>query len=237
MIPTALPQQSFATVRSIGSVWFALVLLIVFTAFPLVANGGFVVSLGLNLPLTTATTTDLDFGGAAATPFRLQGFFTDADNHGIRLLDRDILGPSQNLVRRSFGNFGIELLTLNQNIGATDLFTGTTSLLHGLKSGERDREGNWFIQRTNEPQNLSGYIGVKFAAAGNPSDFHFGWIHYTATSTSTSSPFSTGVINGWGYNTTPGQSILAGVPEPSALALVGGLATALSVLDRRRRSA
>ncbi|MFO0526785.1 MAG: PEP-CTERM sorting domain-containing protein [Planctomycetota bacterium] len=235
MIPTALPQQSFATVRSIGSVWFALVLLIVFTAFPLVANGGFVVSLGLNLPLTTTTTTDLDFGGAAATPFRFQGFYTDSGTHGIRLVDAVTGNLSPNLVRFSFGRQKIERLDANEVISGNDNFQGTSSLLHGLRDGNLDLEGDW---ASRPPiQNLSGYIGVRFAAAGNPTNFHYGWIHYTATSTSTSAPFSTGTINGWGYNTSPGQSILAGVPEPSALALVGGLATALSVLDRRRRSA
>ena len=236
VISTSSNQKSYGVSRPLAYIGALAILWAIATLWPAAAQGGFVVSLGLNLPVTTNSSTDLHFGSAAATPFRLQGFFTDANNHGIRLLDRDILGPSQNLVRRSFGNSGIELLTLNQNIGATDLFTGTTSLLHGLKSGVRDPEGNWFTQRPNEPpQNLSGYIGVKFAAAGNPSDFHFGWIHYTATSTSTSSPFSTGVINGWGYNTTPGESILAGVPEPSGLALLGGLAAAFGTVSRRRR--
>ncbi|MFN9770802.1 MAG: hypothetical protein ACK56J_17210 [Planctomycetota bacterium] len=235
MIPTALPQQSFATVRSIGSVWFALVLLIVFTAFPLVANGGFVVSLGLNLPLTTTTTTDLDFGGAAATPFRFQGFYTDSGTHGIRLVDAVTGNLSPNLVRLSLGLQKIERLAANEVISGNDNFQGTSSLLHGLRDGNLDLEGNW-ASRPPIP-NLSGYIGVRFAAAGNSTNFHYGWIHYTATSTSTSAPFSTGTINGWGYNTTPGLRLRAGVAEPSALALVGGLATALSVLTRRRRSA
>jgi hypothetical protein len=229
-------QKSAGVSRPLPYIGALAILWAIATLWPAAAQGGFVVSLGLNLPVTTNTTADINFGGAAANPFRLQGFFTDATNHGIRLLDGDPLGPSQNLVRRKFGNTGIELLTLNENIGATDLFTGTTSLLHGLKSGERDNEGNWFIQRTNGlPQNLSGYIGVKFAAAGNTSAFHFGWIHYTATNTSTSSPYSTGVINGWGYNTTPGESILAGVPEPSGLVLLGGLAASFGTWSRRRR--
>lgn len=236
MIRSALIPKTFNGSGIASRICSATVLLLVVTVWPVVGNAGFVVSLGLNVPITTTSTADINFGGAAANPFRFQGFFTDSGNHGIQLVDANSGAPSQNLVRLVTLSNRIQLLNRGDSIDSGDLYSGSTKLLHGRKNGNLDSEGNWALQRPNEPlRNLTGYIGVRFAAAGNPSNFHYGWIHYTALTTATSAPYSTGTINGWGYNTNPGESIPAGVPEPSALALVGGLATALAVLNRRRR--
>jgi hypothetical protein len=235
VISTSSNQKSSGVSRPLAYIGALAILWAIATLWPTAAQGGFVVSLGLNLPVTTNTTADINFGGAAATPFRFQGFCTDSGTHGIRMVDANSGLFSPNLVRFNLGQNKVERLDFADLVGDGNHFLGSSRLLHGLDEGDINLEGDWALGRPL--QNLSGYIGVRFTASGNPANVHYGWIRYTATSTSTSSPFSTGVINGWGYNTTPGESILAGVPEPSGLVLLGGLAASFGTWSRRRRLA
>jgi hypothetical protein len=96
-------------------------------------------------------------------------------------------------------------------------------------------------------QSVDGYIGVEFDINGN---IHYGWIQYTGfyvaefTFFSPDGPitiiganFLGGFINSWGYETEPGVSIIAGIPEPSTslLFLMGGIALTCR-RDRTTRS-
>ncbi len=77
---------------------------------------------------------------------------------------------------------------------------------------------------TETPEGAPSYLGVKF----DPGDgVHYGWIGVERTGTRLAT-FA------WGYETTPGVPIEAGVPEPGSLALLAfGAAAAL----RKRRQA
>ena len=67
----------------------------------------------------------------------------------------------------------------------------------------------------NVPDILRAFVGVEFDINGAA---HYGWIDVTAGSIGNG-----GWINGWAYNTVPGEMILAGqVPEPSTWALLIG---------------
>jgi hypothetical protein len=71
-----------------------------------------------------------------------------------------------------------------------------------------------------------GYLGLEFELADG---IHFGWMHFDASANLRNEQGSFigvgGLIDGWAWETTPGQGIIAGaVPEPSAVLL-----TALSV--------
>jgi hypothetical protein len=75
------------------------------------------------------------------------------------------------------------------------------------------------------------YLGVKMDF-GNIDQVHYGWIGIQVTNEAD----ATGNVVGWGYNTTPGVGIAAGiVPEPSSivLGLFGGAALVGSTLVRR----
>ncbi len=228
---TASPRPKFNRLR-ICITLFTLTL-----GLPALAKAGFVVQLGLNLQVNSGSRTEIDFGGAAGTPFVFNGFFTDLNTHGIELFDLANPGGSPNLIRLEVSSQKIRLHNLGDSIDGNASFAGTTKLLHGLANGALDPEGNWATGRGGAIQNLSGYVGVQFSAANNPPDIHYGWIHYTALSTSPSTPFSTGVIDGWGYNTTPGEKILAGVPEPSAVGVLISILVSLGTLNRHRRRA
>lgn len=92
-------------------------------------------------------------------------------------------------------------------------------------------------------QSANAYIGVEFDIDGS---IHYGWIQYTGfyvaefTFFSPDGPitfiganFLGGFINSWGYETEPGVSIIAGIPEPSTglLLMLGGIA----LVGRRTR--
>jgi hypothetical protein len=92
-------------------------------------------------------------------------------------------------------------------------------------------------------QSQDAYIGVEFDIYGNT---HYGWIQYTGfyvaefTFFSPDGPitfiganFLGGFINSWGYETEPGVSIIAGIPEPSTglFLMLGGIA----LVGRRTR--
>ena len=74
------------------------------------------------------------------------------------------------------------------------------------------------------------YLGVKMDFH-NIDEVHYGWIGIQITNDAD----ATGNVVGWGYQTTVGQSIAAGAPEPSSivLGLVGGSALITSRLFRR----
>lgn len=74
------------------------------------------------------------------------------------------------------------------------------------------------------------YMGVAFDIDG---EIHYGWIELIVQSA-----FAAAFINGWGYETDPGVSILAGasaVPEPSTtMLMIGGLLTIGCTLRRAK---
>lgn len=74
------------------------------------------------------------------------------------------------------------------------------------------------------------YVGVRMGLNGS-SEFNYGWIGVQITNEAD----ATGNVVGWGYETTPGQAIAAGVPEPGTMimAAMGGVFLAGGMLTRR----
>ena len=106
--------------------------------------------------------------------------------------------------------------------------------LVGVNSGQLIPSGASFANVGNSyypgygselPNGSPTYLGVRF----NPGDgIHFGWIGVMR---------SLNVLDAfaWGYETTPGVPIAAGVPEPGTLALLA-IGVAGVVTKRRRRA-
>ncbi|MBN2685494.1 MAG: PEP-CTERM sorting domain-containing protein [Pontiellaceae bacterium] len=92
-------------------------------------------------------------------------------------------------------------------------WTGEDSLLVSwmlLLDGGQAGVGPWLGE--------TGYMGLEFEADDGT---HYGWVHMTVYD---EHPGMT--LNGWAYETTPGEGIVAGaIPEPSsvALLLIGGM--------------
>jgi len=72
------------------------------------------------------------------------------------------------------------------------------------------------------PEGVPLYLGVRF----NGPAWQYGWIGVERISGSELDAFA------WGYETTPGVAIPAGIPEPGSLALLAF--GALAVAGRRR---
>jgi len=74
------------------------------------------------------------------------------------------------------------------------------------------------------------YVGVRMGLNGN-SQFNYGWIGVEITNEAD----ATGNVVGWGYETTVGKAVAAGVPEPSSMvmAAMGGVFLAGGMLTRR----
>ncbi len=83
-------------------------------------------------------------------------------------------------------------------------------------------------------QSVNAYIGVEFEIDGA---IHYGWIHYIGFHHPDSGiPLDVlgGFINSWAYETEPGASIIAGIPEPSTCGLI--LLSGLAMIGRRTRN-
>ncbi len=74
----------------------------------------------------------------------------------------------------------------------------------------------------------TGYLAVKFVTGG--SDTHYGWIDLTLGNDQSLT------VNGFAYESTGGQAIVAGaVPEPATAGLVTALLAGSAALYRRRQ--
>lgn len=74
------------------------------------------------------------------------------------------------------------------------------------------------------------YVGVRMGLNGS-SQFNYGWIGVEITNEAD----ATGNVVGWGYETTPGVAVAAGVPEPGTMvmAAMGGVFLAGGMLSRK----
>jgi hypothetical protein len=76
------------------------------------------------------------------------------------------------------------------------------------------------------------YVGVQ-VELNNSGSFNYGWVGLRITNEAD----ATGEVVGWGYETTPGAGLTAGVPEPGSMlmALMGGAALVGAFFRRRFR--
>lgn len=74
------------------------------------------------------------------------------------------------------------------------------------------------------------YLGMRMQLNGS-SQFNYGWIGVQITNEAD----ATGNVVGWGYESTPGTAIAAGVPEPASMAMaaVGAVFMTFGVLARK----
>lgn len=127
-------------------------------------------------------------------------------------------------------------------IGAPDTAMGlevggaSNSFLLGANSGQLIPRGVAWLDYGNIydasvgapllPAGLPTYLGIRFPLVDG---LHYGWIGVVRENTWELDTFA------WGYETTPGVPIAAGVPEPGTLALLA--IGAVGAVRRRRRSA
>lgn len=120
-------------------------------------------------------------------------------------------------------------LTYASNLGEGDLIDYSTvgpSFLGGLAYAN-----NPDSQFDTAPGPVTGFVGFSFP---DGPDLHFGWARITIDNAA-----GTFVLNEWAYETTPGESIVAGeiTPEPTSLGLLAAGSLGLASLRSRRRAA
>lgn len=107
-------------------------------------------------------------------------------------------------------------------------------------AGQIDTDASFSVEPLPGTPNFVGlggevrYLGVKMGLNNGPVSFgpvHYGWIGIEITNEAD----ATGNVVGWGYQTTAGKAIGAGVPEPSSIVLgvIGGAVVAGGILVRK----
>lgn len=122
-----------------------------------------------------------------------------------------------------------------ESVAYGSIIGADTSTLNGGWHHHTDNRGASGFGLFNM-QYADAYIGVEFYIDSN---LHYGWIQYTGFYVAEFTFFSPdgpitfiganilgGFINSWGYETEPGVSIIAGIPEPSTgiLLMIGTIA-------------
>ena len=159
---------------------------------------------------------DLDTGATSAGEFT--GWDVNLAFGGSEIYVNDSFQP----VRVGTGNLdAVVNLSPGAVVGSGSTFAGTAF------GGSLNHLGPDLGQFQNGSEGFIGFAFMTNATPGPITGPHYGWLRVTLTSGST-----TGTINGWAYESAAGTSIA--VPEPSACAVLAGLA-ALGLARKRRR--
>ncbi len=166
-------------------------------------------------------TYSFNFDGAAANNvvFNVQPPSGVAGSSWIEVSGAQFVTSGGNVARMDFGALISSTLNPGFSWGA-----GGGTLHGGILFG-----GNLTLSGSFAPDAF-GYLGLRFQNTNFQTVY--GWIEYRALSTDSSQ--TRGQITGWGYQSDVGNGVtFAGVPEPSALLLVGSLVGLIAA--RRRR--
>ncbi|HEY1787120.1 MAG TPA: PEP-CTERM sorting domain-containing protein [Verrucomicrobiae bacterium] len=128
------------------------------------------------------------------------------------------------------GNGGLPFTSAGTLIGPTyaGLYPGNSADDEGMFNENANNNG--VAGQWSNSQITDGYVGIELNL-GSGTDY--GWMEFQDNPTA-SSPVLT--LEGWAYDTTPGEGIVAGVvPEPSAVALLGVGALGFVASLRKRR--
>ena len=171
---------------------------------------------GLLFNMVTGSTTVAAAISSNSTPgsIRLIGYYSPAYPYAY------IYTPAFSTLGAFVG--GVNLAFLGSGV----IIDGNQTFGYGQTNAAYGHYGYFY---NNWPDGGRGFVGIQFDLGGAT---HFGWAEITRSTTD-----NTATLHSFGYNNTPGDPAITGVPEPSALMLLAAGATGLAMWRRRRKAA